>query len=270
MDYKAIIKANKEAWNEVMPKHQKAAKQKLDNLFSKPGFIIQSDSQVLDIFKRIQIKGKDVAHLCCNNGIELLSIKNMGANRCVGFDISELAIAEANERATKSNIDCDYICSNVYEIPGEYYDCFDVIHITSGCLGWMPDIQLFFKICNKLLRLGGVVFIHEIHPFSELLPFDNSNLENRLQIVDKYFHDGPIVENTGLDYIGGTQYDAKDTYWFVHTISDIIMSLTKNKFEVLDFIESCHDISAGHRKIEKLKADIPLSMLILGKKWVDL
>ena len=269
MNLKEFTEANKEAWNEVMPKHQKAVKLKLDKLFSQPGYIIQSDSQVLDIFNKIKINGKDVAHLCCNNGIELLSIKNMGANRCVGFDISDLAIEEAKERAQKSNIDCDFICSNVYEIPEEYCNSFDVVHITSGCIGWMPDIEKFFKICNTLLRKGGFFFIHEIHPFSELLPFDNSDTENRLQIVDKYFHTGPIIENTGLDYIGGTQYNAKNTYWFVHTISDLMMSLAVNKFDLVEFKESPSDISAGHSKVESLNADIPLSMLILGQKKAD-
>ena len=44
------------------------------------------------------------------------------------------------------------------------------------------------------------------------------------------------------------------------------MSLAINNFDVMEFIESPHDISAGHYKIENLHADIPLSMLILGKK----
>ena len=146
MDIKKYTNANKEAWNEVIPKHQNARKDKLDKLFSQPGFIIQNDKQLLDIFERIEIKGKDVIHLCCNNGIELLSIKNMGANRCVGIDISELAIDEATNRALKANFECEYICSDVYEIPTKYNNSFDVLHITAGCIGWMPDLELFFNL----------------------------------------------------------------------------------------------------------------------------
>ncbi len=266
MKLKEITNANKEAWDEVMPKHQKARKSDLDVLFSQPGYIVQTDKQVLSIFDKIQVKGKDIIHLCCNNGIELLSIKNMGANRCVGIDISEIAIEEASDRATKNNIECEFVCSDVYDISENYFNSFDVVHITSGCIGWMPDIKLFFNICSKLLRPGGFFFMHEIHPFSELLPFDDSEIENRLQIVDKYFHEGPIVENSSLDYIGGEQYEAKTQYWFVHTISDVMMSLAINNFDLIEFIESPRDISAGHYKIENLHADIPLSMLILGKK----
>ncbi len=98
MDLKEFTRANREAWNEVMPKHQKVNKVDLDTFFARPGFVIQTDKDVLRMFDKISMKGKDVIHLCCNNGIELMSIKNMGANRCVGVDISDAAINEASER----------------------------------------------------------------------------------------------------------------------------------------------------------------------------
>lgn len=266
MTIKKYTNANKAAWNEAMPKHQKAQKEALDKLFEKPGYIVQTNKDVLRIFDQIKIPGKDVIHLACNNGTELLSIKNMGAKRCVGVDISEFAIKEATERARQSNINCEFICSDVYDIPTEYFNSFDVVHTTAGCIGWMPDINLFINLCSRLLRKDGYLFIHEMHPFSELLPFDDTEIDNRLQIVDKYFHDGPIVENSGLDYVGGEQYEAKTQYWFVHTISDILMSLSQNGFKLNEFIESDEDISAVHQEVEKLNAQIPLSMLILGQK----
>ncbi len=86
VEIKKYTSANKDAWNEVVPRHQVASKEKLDRAFEKAGFIIQSDEELLDIFDKISIKAKNVIHLCCNNGRELLSIKNMGASRCVGVD----------------------------------------------------------------------------------------------------------------------------------------------------------------------------------------
>lgn len=263
---KKYTNANKEAWNEVMPKHDVASKDWLDNSFKIPGFIYQNDEDLLKIFKKYQIIDKDIIHLCCNNGSELLSLKNMGAKRCLGVDISENAIQIAKNRALNSAIDCEFICSDVFDIPEEFFNSFDIVHITSGCIGWMPDLKLFFKICFSLLRKNGVLIIHEIHPFSEILPFDNSNIENRLQIVEPYFRDFPIEENSSLDYVGGTDYYAKTQFWFVHTISELILSLTSNNFNIEDFIESKRDISAGHKKIEILQANIPLSMIIVGRK----
>ncbi len=48
------------------------------------------------------------------------------------------------------------------------------------------------------------------------------------------------------------------------------MVIITNKFEIEEFIESSNDISGGHGKIESLKAEIPLSMLILVKKSSDM
>ncbi len=259
-------KANRDAWNEVMPKHQAAFQKTLDNWFSTPGFIFQYSKELLEIFNNLPISGKDVIHLCCNNGIELLSIKNMGATRCVGIDISEIAINDAVNRAKKFNIKCEFVCSDVFNISEKFYNSFDVVHTTSGCIGWIPDIYQFFNICNKLLQVNGVIIIHEIHPFSETLPFDNVQIDNRLQIIEPYFRSEPIIENDSLDYIGKSEYYAKTHYWFVHKISDIVKGLNQNNFIIDEFIESPQDISMGHGKIETLQAGVPLSMIIVGKK----
>ncbi len=39
--------ANKDAWNEVVPKHQAARKEHLDKAFSQKGYIDQQDKQLL-------------------------------------------------------------------------------------------------------------------------------------------------------------------------------------------------------------------------------
>lgn len=257
---------NRAAWNEVMPKHQAAVKDDLDRRFAQPGYIHQAEPELLRAFDTIQIQGKDILHLCCNNGRELLSLKNMGAGRCVGVDISDAAIAEANERAQKCGIACEFIRADVYELPGDLANSFDVVHLTAGCLGWIPDLKGFFRVLAATLRNNGVVLIHEIHPFSEMLPFDSRQTEERLQIIEPYFRDAPIVENSSLDYVGGTDYEAKPQYWFVHTVSAVLMAMFGSGLTLEEFSEHPRDISAGHQKQEALNAGVPLSMLLIGKK----
>ena len=259
---------NKEAWNEVMPKHQASAKEKWDQAFLTHGYSCIKDENFMLVLERINVANKDIIHLCCNNGIELMSLKNMGAGRCVGIDISDLAIAEAQERASKCKIDCEFICSDVYDMPKNLNNSFDIVLLTAGCVGWIPDLQGFFKIISHLLRENGIVVIHEIHPFSETLPFDSAVIENRLQIIEPYFRDEPIVENTSLDYVGRTDYIAKTQYWFVHTISSLIMALINNGLRIEYFSEHAQDISSGHKKQEILNASIPLSYILLGRKNV--
>jgi len=44
---KKYTNANREAWNEVMPKHQAVAKTKLDKEFAQPGYIFQNKEELL-------------------------------------------------------------------------------------------------------------------------------------------------------------------------------------------------------------------------------
>ncbi len=265
-DIKHYTESNRAAWNEAMPKHQAAAKDDLDRHFARPNYIYQTEPEILSVLDKIGISGKDVLHLCCNNGRELLSLKNMGAGRCVGVDISDEAIAEANERAQKCGITCEFIRADVYELPDNLANSFDLVYLTAGCLGWIPDLTGFFRVIAMALREHGIVLIHEIHPFSEMLPFDHRQTEDRLQIIEPYFRDEPLIENSSLDYVGGTDYEAKTQYWFVHTVSAVIMAMIGNGLTLEEFSEHPRDISAGHRKQEKANAGIPLSMIMIARK----
>lgn len=61
--FKYYTNQNREAWNEVTPKHQAVVKERLDQLFSKPGYIYQKDENLLQVLKKIDVKGKDIIHL---------------------------------------------------------------------------------------------------------------------------------------------------------------------------------------------------------------
>jgi ubiquinone/menaquinone biosynthesis C-methylase UbiE len=249
-----------------MPRHQQAAKEKWDTLFMQPGYVCLNAVE-LDLLKKTGIKNKTVAHLCCNNGIELLSLKNLGAKRCVGFDISDVAIQEAVERARKCQMDCEFIRTDVFEIGPEHEDQFDLIYISAGGLGWLPDLKSFFAKAAALLRENGQIFIHEIHPFCEMLLLDEIKKPDVLQIVEPYFKAEPYVEYGGLDYVGKSQYTStKPQYWFVHKLSDILMALIDNQVSIQHFSEYEFDISGEHKRIEQAQAGIPLSYILIGNK----
>jgi 2-polyprenyl-3-methyl-5-hydroxy-6-metoxy-1,4-benzoquinol methylase len=263
---KQYTEANRAAWNEVMPRHRQAAKEKLDKMVSKPGFVLLDEVEI-ELLQQVDLNGKSVVHLCCNNGIELMSLKNLGAAECVGFDISEEAVKEAGERAVQSRIDCQFIRSDVYEIEAGYAGRFDIVYISAGCLGWMPDLKLFFQKASDLLQKHGLIFIHEIHPFSEMLPRDDAVDADSLRIVEPYFKSEPYIDYGGLDYIGRSQYTSTlPQYWFIHKMSDILMALIENRISMEQFSEYETDISAGHKRIEQIHAGVPLSYILIGRK----
>ena len=78
---KHYTEANREAWNEVMPLHQQAAKQKWNDSFSRPGFVALDEAEI-ELLQQVSLKGKKVVQLLCNNGVELMSLKYLGADEC--------------------------------------------------------------------------------------------------------------------------------------------------------------------------------------------
>jgi len=139
--------------------------------------------------------------------------------------------------------------------------------------GRMTETYLprFFAQAGAMLRDAGRIFIHEIHPISEMLPFDNGDPDtpdaDYLRIIEPYFKAEPYEDHDSLDYVGGTDYTSAATqYWFVHTISDIIMGLVNNGFAIEHFAKYPTDISAGHQRIEAAEAGIPLSFILVGRK----
>jgi ubiquinone/menaquinone biosynthesis C-methylase UbiE len=264
-DLKKYTQANRLAWNEAMPLHQKANRNKWDDAFSVPGFVAMTGVE-LEWLKSIEVSGKNITHLCCNNGIELMSLKNLGARECVGFDISDLAIKEATDRAQKFRISCQFVQSDIYDIPEKYHGVFDIVYISVGTFGWLPDVKQFFKKAASVLSDSGTLFIHEMHPYAEMLPSDDRKDADPLRIIEPYFRKEPYKDQTGIDYIGKTTYKSQRQYWFVWTLSDILMGLVENGMKIVHFSEHKEDISAIHRRNQDAGMDIPLSYILISEK----
>ena len=258
---------NRKAWNEVMPKHREGRVDDYLEKFRDKNFSTL-DKIEKEKLEKIGLKNKKVAQLCCNNGAEIVSILKLGAKSGVGFDISDEAINEAKTIAKAANVNCEFIRTDVYEIDSKCYDSFDLIYLSAGSLGWMPDLKHFFEITVNLLKENGQLFIYDIHPFTEMFACADEaefSKENPMKIVNSYFRKNPFVESGGLDYIGKTEYESNTTeYWFLHTISDIINSLIKVGFSISEFNEYNHDISANLEHLNDEKR-IPKCYTLIGQ-----
>ncbi len=262
MDIKKYTDANRIAWNEAMPYHQKAKAGKFYEAFKKAGYSCL-DETVTRKLKEIGLPGKETAQIGCNDGRELLSLKNLGAGRSVGFDISDAAIEEARKLAETSGISCKFVRTDIYEMPEVFKNSFDLIYISIGVLPWMPDLELFFKIAAGLLKTNGVLFIYESHPFLHM--FDPSKKDDPFKVNDSYFRKEPWAES-GLDYYANTQYDASIHYDFPHTMSDVIGGFMKNKLEIILFEEYEHDISLCYSQMDNKDLKVPMSYILVGRK----
>ena len=261
MQHDKYTQANRAAWNAALPYHRRAMNEIWDKHLSDPSFIWQKEPE-LNALLEIGIADKDIIHLCCNNGIELLSLKRLGAKRCVGIDISDEAIADAKVRATSFKLDCEFIQSDVYSVPESLYGCFDLVYISIGAFCWLPDLHELFRVVKNLLKPRAQLFIYEQHPFTQMLPFDVSGCTNRPELVASYFHKDEICSTEGLDYYGNCEYESPVTYEFIHTLSDIFSAILANGMQISMFKEYEQDISNGFAWVQNTGLKLPLSYIL--------
>ncbi|MEM7564707.1 MAG: class I SAM-dependent methyltransferase [Pseudomonadota bacterium] len=258
-----ITRENLEAWNQVAPIHRQHNHQRLVQQFSQPGFSVLNDLEV-EVLNSLEFKGKDVAQICCNNGQELISVKNLGAGRCVGFDGASEFIEEARTLASVANLDVEFVCTDVYDIGSEFSNAFDLTTITIGVLSWMPDLNRFFRIAANLLKPGGALFIYEQHPILEM--FEPGGASEPINWELSYFDKSPYIDTNGLDYYGGQTYDAKPVTSFVHTMAEIIMAGVNNSLTVEYFEELPDHISNTWWNIEEANVGLPMSYILILRK----
>jgi ubiquinone/menaquinone biosynthesis C-methylase UbiE len=202
--------------------------------------------------------------ICCNNGRELLSIKNLGAARCVGFDISDAFIDEARRLAAAGSIDCTFVRSDVYAIPAEHDASFDIAYVSVGVLTWMPDLAEFFRIAARLLKPGGRLLVYEIHPMADMFEPEAGSSPPAPRY--SYFEAGPIAESTGLDYYGGIRYAAKTNYSFHHTLGDIFEGCLRAGFAIRSFREYGHDIANIFAPFADMEVRLPLCYTLTAER----
>lgn len=257
--------ANRAAWDEAAPVHEKINQARLLEAFSKPGFSTLVD-HCLHRLNEIGFQGKSVAQLCCNNGRELLSLKNLGAGPCVGFDASAAFIKQARELAQVSgHTDVEFVTTDIYDIPADKSGPYDVVVTTIGVIGWMPDLDGFFDVLEQLTRPGGYVFIEETHPV--LMMYEEGEGDDPSYLKYSYFKEDPWVETTGLDYYEGAKYESRPHYSFQHTLADTMMAAINTGFVLKHFTEFGYNIAEFCADLEHAQARPPMGMTMVWQKY---
>lgn len=269
MNLKAIkhyTTSNRKAWNEVTPIHQDHRKTNLKEDFLEKNHSVL-DSLISNKLWQLPIGGKKVAHLCCNNGMETLSLVSLGAASATGFDISDEAIEEARELAAISGLNAHFVQADLYDIDEDYDDCFDLIYFSVGALTWLPELSPIFETVARMLRSGGQLLIYEMHPFLNVFPTSNDDgYESSAVAQFSYFKKTPWIDTEGIDYIGGTVYDSEPSYCFSHSLNNIMTAILNSGIRLQEFKEYSHDISSNFTHLEQSELDLPLCYILLGEK----
>lgn len=263
LDGHEAVQANLAAWEEVADIHAGHNQAGLLTAFAQPGYSVLDPSSER-IFADLGLPGKSVAQLCCNNGRELLSVKNLGAGRCVGFDGSAAFVAQAQALNDVAGQDCEFVAGDIHAVPSEYDGAFDILYVTIGVLTWMPDLRAFFDVAARLANSGGQFLIEEQHPILNMI--EPGGPDDPVEWRYSYFQKDPFAEE-GLDYYGETRYAAATHYAYQHTLGDIINASIGAGFEVLRLEEGPEHISNAWYNVEKQGPTMPMRFdLLLGKR----
>ena len=224
------------------------------------------DAILTERLLKLGIAGKDIGHLCCNDGCELLSVKNLGAGRCVGFDQSGGFLEQARMFQAAAGIDCEFVETDVHKIDHAYDGSFDIVLITIGVFGWMPNLKRFVAVASRLVRKGGAVCIYEQHPIVNMMePYDIP--DDPVRLVHSYFKETPFEDQVSYAYDGTASWDGPAKYWFVHTLSDIMTALLDEGLVIEVFKEYPHNISSAEYNIyNNQTAQLPQSYMLVARK----
>lgn len=261
---KNYIKINKESWNNKTDFHLKS------DFYDLEGFLKgKSSLNTIELKLLGDIRGKSILHLQCHFGQDTLSLARLGAS-VTGVDLSDKAIEKANELAKKINIEADFICCDIYDLPKYLNKQFDIVFTSYGTIGWLPDLNKWGQIISRFLKPKGIFVFAEFHPVVWM--FD----DNFDKIGYNYFNSGAIVETVSGTY---ADKDADITQQYVmwnHGIGEVLNSLISNGIEINSFDEfnyspyNCFNKTTEFEpkkfRIKHLNNKIPMVYAVKGRK----
>ncbi len=255
------------SWDEAAPYHA-AVNPELEQAVQQPDYN-NLNNDFNELVDSCSPDGKSVVQICCNNGRDLLSIKNKGAGFCLGIDGAASFIAQAKELAALAgHSDIEYLQSDIYELPDKWLNQFDIAVITVGVINWMPDLDEFIRICASLIKPGGELLMEEIHPVLNMYEEGDPS-----HLYASYFECTPYRDDSGLDYFTHQEYQAKENYWFHHSLSDLFSAAIKHKLVLEHFKELPYNVGNVCADLEHAQANPPLGMDLAWRRsetvWRD-
>jgi SAM-dependent methyltransferase len=218
------------------------------------------------------LAGKSVLHLQCNSGQDTLSLKQLGAARVTGVDISDEAIDFARGLSADSGIEATFHRADVYTWLAEAVKAeerWDIVFCSYGAICWLSDLGTWAKGFTALLKPGGRFVTVEFHPimgmFDEQMrhhfPYSTHGLAATWHegVTDYVGESGSIITPSGWD--GGVKdfQNPHPVHEFAWSLSEIITALLEAGLVIDHFRE--YDHTSGFRPYDVMRE-------IEGRRWV--
>lgn len=212
-----FLAANKKLWDQWTTNHEKSP------FYDLEGFKAGKDKlRSIEIAELGDVSGKSLLHLQCHFGMDTLAWARRGA-MATGVDLSERSIALAKSLSEELNIPATFVCSDIYQLPGELSGEFDIVFTSYGVLHWLKDLPQWARIAAHFLKPGGIFYIVEDHPTFRMFTTED---EIKIKLANPYFHtnEPDQVEMTG-SYATDNQGEAASFYIWNHGMGEIITSI---------------------------------------------
>lgn len=258
------IACNKDAWDQSADLHKTTDTwNALLTAVADPTFSCL-DLTLTVLLQSIGVAGKDVVQLCCNNGRESLSLLALGARSVVGVDQSRAFLLQARELIEHSPHHVEFIESDIHHLPERLHERFDIALVTIGVLGWMPDVALFMRHVASTLKPGGSLVMYETHPFLEV--FD-PRAQYPMLPASSYFQREPFVLQESIVYEGEAKMAGPTSYWFVHTLGEVINAAVGANLQISHLREYAHSNREEiYDQYEHQPAQLPLCFTLTATK----
>ncbi len=244
MNEREYFELNKKLWNDKVDYHFKSQFYGVEQFLKGESTLNEIELNLLG-----EIKQKSLLHLQCHFGLDSLSLARLGA-QITGVDFSEKAIEKANELKYLTNLNAEFVLSNIYELPEKLNHTFDLVFSSYGTIGWLPDINRWAKIVAHFLKPGGKFIFVEFHPVRWMFSDDFASVQYG------YFHGGAIVEEESGTYADANAPLKNISVGWNHTLSDVIQALINEGLGIENFQEfnfSPYPIFIENAKIDENK-----------------
>ncbi|MFD5316419.1 class I SAM-dependent methyltransferase [Streptomyces sp. NPDC127098] len=210
------LTVNRENWDDRVRVHAASS------FYDLPGF--RAGASPLRAFERAElgeVAGKRLLHLQCHMGQDTLSWGRLGAE-VTGLDFSAKAVEQARALAADVGLAdrARFVVSDVYEAPAALAgERFDIVYTGLGSLVWLPDLTRWAEVVAGLLAEGGVLYLVEFHPATDMLGEDGRTVDH------DYFDAAPSREDYAYTYTDGPALEKTVSVQFLHPLGEIVSAL---------------------------------------------
>lgn len=253
---KDYIQVNKALWNKWTTQHVES------DFYNMEGFKAGKTSlQEIELELLRDISGLSLLHLQCHFGQDSLSLARMGA-KVTGVDLSDTAIYEARKLNDELGLDARFINCDLYSLPEQLDEQFDIVFTTYGTIGWLPDLDEWAGVVDRFLKPGGKFIFAEFHPVVWMHNPEFTEIEY------SYFKRAAIIEMENGSYANRQAPSKLECISWNHSIDEPITALLDRGLRLVSFKEypfspykifdSMVEYEKGRYHIKGLEDKVPL------------